>query len=377
MHPVSRVKPSKWDFYIYKSDTSDYSSSRMAVLELFLILSIVVGIVVLVVIGIARAKKPSEIGGPCVLHEDCIGYGLGPSDVACCGPMGARKCTKKINGWCPDEGPNVTAVKTLEQSCTADNQCRDFNHPTAPTGCCGGKCRSKCRCGTSPLAALKCPTDCDGTCIYPESTTSPVCGNAARVFQPTETEWGDYSQPCSRGTSTTTLTGSNFPVTGSMMSWTCSTDQQTIPCTATHSYPSSSETGSLFNDGNYKIYQVSLGQYLDVSGDQVVVRNGDGAVWRIEKVGTDGSAHIIHSGTNQYLDAYEISANDFNVVLRPAQNNASQVWVFVPDDTAGQWRIRQSNTGRWLDAYQNTNSNRVVTRTFQGDSTQEWVIVSV
>lgn len=95
--------------------------------------------------------------------------------------------------------------------------------------------------------------------------------------------------------------------------------------------------------------------------------------------------HRSYSG--QYLGAYE-SCCDHDVVLRDAQNNASQYWYVeepsftaVDVNTNGSTpnpvvvRLKQSSTWRYLDAYTSSNDYQAVTRAYQSNATQDWYVV--
>lgn len=70
----------------------------------------------------------------------------------------------------------------------------------------------------------------------------------------------------------------------------------------------------------------------------------------------------------QFLDAYGTSTYDYRVVLRDAQNNASQEW-FV------EWKLlRQRSSGRLLDAYGSQHDHQAVTRSYQSDGSQNWTV---
>jgi hypothetical protein len=81
---------------------------------------------------------------------------------------------------------------------------------------------------------------------------------------------------------------------------------------------------------------------------------------------------IQQKSNGRYLDAHE-SRQDYSVVTRTAQNNASQQWTITPsgDDT---YTIQQKSNGRYLDAHESGHDYSVVTRTAQKDDTQQWVI---
>ncbi|MCX4238909.1 RICIN domain-containing protein [Streptomyces ortus] len=84
---------------------------------------------------------------------------------------------------------------------------------------------------------------------------------------------------------------------------------------------------------------------------------------------------IDQADTHRFLDAHEIESLDFRVITRPFQNNSTQHWLLT-DLSNGLSTIRQVSTGRYLDAYQGSGDDfRVVTRTAENDATQAWIIL--
>ncbi|KQX61212.1 hypothetical protein ASD48_28935 [Streptomyces sp. Root1310] len=84
---------------------------------------------------------------------------------------------------------------------------------------------------------------------------------------------------------------------------------------------------------------------------------------------------ITQADTNRFLDAHEIESLDYRVVTRPFQNNSTQHWVLT-DLSNGLSTIQQESNGRYLDAYQGSGDDyRVVTRTAENDATQAWIIL--
>ncbi|MFE1796038.1 RICIN domain-containing protein [Streptomyces sp. NPDC059517] len=84
---------------------------------------------------------------------------------------------------------------------------------------------------------------------------------------------------------------------------------------------------------------------------------------------------IDQADTHQFLDAHEIASLDFRVVTRPFQNNSTQHWLLT-DLSNGLSTIQQVSSGRYLDAYQGSGDDfRVVTRTAENDATQAWIIL--
>jgi len=76
----------------------------------------------------------------------------------------------------------------------------------------------------------------------------------------------------------------------------------------------------------------------------------------------------------RFLDAHEIPERDFNVVTRLFQNNNTQRWVLT-DLGGGLCTIMQVSSGRYLDAHEIESLDfRVVTRTRQDNDTQRWLL---
>jgi hypothetical protein len=80
----------------------------------------------------------------------------------------------------------------------------------------------------------------------------------------------------------------------------------------------------------------------------------------------------LQGGGLQFLDAHEIPQLDFNVVTRQFQNNFTQQWILT--NVGGNVHtIQQVSNNRFLDAYGTSSHNfRVVTRLQQNNDTQRW-----
>jgi hypothetical protein len=76
-----------------------------------------------------------------------------------------------------------------------------------------------------------------------------------------------------------------------------------------------------------------------------------------------------------FLDAHEIPELDFNVVTRAFQDNDTQLWLLT--NVSGiVYTIQQVSNGRFLDAHEIPSLNfRVVTRPQQNNDTQLWRII--
>jgi hypothetical protein len=80
----------------------------------------------------------------------------------------------------------------------------------------------------------------------------------------------------------------------------------------------------------------------------------------------------LQGGGLRFLDAHEIPQLDFNVVTRQFQNNNTQQWLLT--NVGGiVYTIQQVSNGRFLDAHEIPSLNfRVVTRPQQNNDTQRW-----
>ena len=75
----------------------------------------------------------------------------------------------------------------------------------------------------------------------------------------------------------------------------------------------------------------------------------------------------------RFLDAHEISQQDFNVVTRQFQNNNTQRWALT-DMGGGLHTIQQVSSGRFLEAYLTADRDfqAVTRRERPGDNLQLW-----
>eukprot|EP01084_Bolivina_argentea_P195610 335523_1 len=95
----------------------------------------------------------SPINGICEKHEDCRGYGLLKTDIACCNNKCQRKQIDYLGiGWCPNQCqhavwcPYGTCIETQKQSgesCECHEQCKGYGLDTTDMACCDGICRQK------------------------------------------------------------------------------------------------------------------------------------------------------------------------------------------------------------------------------------------
>lgn len=152
--------------------------------------------------------------------------------------------------------------------------------------------------------------------------------------------------------------------------------------------------------GTYRIQQKSNMRYLDAfdsandgNGDYMAVTNAlqsnPSQWWYVESIGgLDDQIYSIRqvgkndgSVSGRFLDAYELSSQNYEVLTRTAQGNPSQEWHLVATADENTFTIQQvgRNDGthwspaRYLDAYE-SGKHMVVTRESQGDATQEWVL---
>lgn len=132
--------------------------------------------------------------------------------------------------------------------------------------------------------------------------------------------------------------------------------------------------------GTYTLQQVSNGRYLDahlVASDdfRVVTRNAQNnasQLWALTRK-SNGIYTVQQLSNMQYLDAHE-GSHDNSIVTRPAQNNSTQEWRITKLPN-GNFTIRQRSNGRFMDAHEGVKDNDVVTRNAQNNKTQQWKIV--
>ncbi len=135
--------------------------------------------------------------------------------------------------------------------------------------------------------------------------------------------------------------------------------------------------------GAFTIQQKSNHRYLDAYESsnrdfEVVTRksqNNNTQRWELTPVGRVYS--IRQASTGRFLDAYGSASKDFSAVTRNAQNNDTQLWIVTHlDNTLGQYTIQQLNNGRFLDAHVFAGKDfDVVTRAAQFNDTQNWSLI--
>ncbi|GEM_PF-1898061 len=131
--------------------------------------------------------------------------------------------------------------------------------------------------------------------------------------------------------------------------------------------------------GTYTVQQLSNGRYLDahvVSSDdyRVVTRdaqNNATQLW-VFKRKPNGTYTIQQLSNMRFMDAHE-GSHDNSIVTRPAQGNTTQEWR-LHKLANGTFTIRQRSNGRFMDAHEGTKDNDVVTRNAQGNPTQQWIL---
>ncbi len=88
-----------------------------------------------------------------------------------------------------------------------------------------------------------------------------------------------------------------------------------------------------------------------------------------------GTYYIQQRSNMRYMDAHQ-GTNDNSAVTRPFQNNATQRWIISPQGN-NIYTIRQRSSMMFLDAHEGINDNDVVTRNAQNNTTQQWIIKHV
>jgi len=151
--------------------------------------------------------------------------------------------------------------------------------------------------------------------------------------------------------------------------------------------------------GTFRIQQKETMRYLDAYGTsndfKVITRGwqsnpsqwwylesvGDlqSQIYTIQQVGDNNGASV-----GRFLDAYEDSSHDYYATTRTNQHNPSQQWHLTATATAGDdtYTIQEvgHNNGalwspaRYLDAYEGSHDGLAVTRGWQGNPSQEWVL---
>ena len=67
--------------------------------------------------------------------------------------------------------------------------------------------------------------------------------------------------------------------------------------------------------------------------------------------GQVGAVYSMRQKSNgRFVDAHEVSANDFSLVTRESQNNDTQRWIILQTGD-GSFTIQQLSGGRFVDAH--------------------------
>ena len=114
-------------------------------------------------------------GGSCIYHTDCIGYGPGATDMACCRGIceekkldwaGVGYCSFECKG-CPTCSLGTCPKPIIGQSC-------NFNQDCSSGSCCNGKCQYKKRDWAN---ICYCPNTCVGSAFGSSGTCQdrPEC----------------------------------------------------------------------------------------------------------------------------------------------------------------------------------------------------------
>ena len=83
------------------------------------------------------------------------------------------------------------------------------------------------------------------------------------------------------------------------------------------------------------------------------------------------------ASNGRYLDAHEHTGEDYRLVTRTAQNNATQQWLVIGQGN-NIYTVQQVSNGRYVDAHEHAGEDyRLVTRTAQNNATQQWRITMV
>jgi len=136
---------------------------------------------------------------------------------------------------------------------------------------------------------------------------------------------------------------------------------------------------SVLAPGTYTIRQKSSGRFVDAheisSQDfRLVTRtaqNNDTQCWELASVGT--VFEIRQKSSGRFMDAHDHAGEDFRLVTRTAQNNDTQRWELTSVGTV--YAIQQRSSGRFVDAHDHSGQDfRLVTRSAEANDTQRWVV---
>ncbi len=143
-----------------------------------------------------QAVNPGiALGQPCTVSTQCVGWGIGATDSACCDNV----CTKKMRdylgiGWCPKDckesigaapGSCGKGGQQLGQECTLPTDCAGWGAAATDNTCCAGVCTKKMQdytgigyCPQECKAAPNAPAgSCSSTWSWPRKEGEP-CHNS-------------------------------------------------------------------------------------------------------------------------------------------------------------------------------------------------------
>ena len=127
------------------------------------------------------------------------------------------------------------------------------------------------------------------------------------------------------------------------------------------------------------IQQVSSGRWVDAHENagqdfRLVTRaaqNNATQLWRMTNIG--GQVYTFQQVSNdRYMDAHEFAGEDYRLVTRIAQNNDTQRWLVIG---SRRWHLHHPAGQQW---HENAGEDyRLVTRTAQNNATQQWRITTI
>lgn len=151
--------------------------------RIFIAISIIVLVLIVITLSV-RVNKDNftsptkKEGESCQVHTDCIGWGPGNDDMACCNGI----CTRKVVDWagigyCPSEcrgGPGElpgtcdnspdlvdgSGGSALGQTCQVHTDCEGWGPDPNDVACCQGKCTRKLK---DWAGVGYCPHECRGS----------------------------------------------------------------------------------------------------------------------------------------------------------------------------------------------------------------------
>ena len=127
------------------------------------------------------------------------------------------------------------------------------------------------------------------------------------------------------------------------------------------------EQARLAEEENRKAEQARLAEVERRKAEQARL-----AEERRRRIQLHGVYTIQQKSNRRYVDAHQ-DANDNSVVTRNWQNNDTQRWILTPLGN-NTYTIQQKSNRQYVDAHQDANDNSVVTRNRQNNDTQRWII---